>query len=181
MVTLDEGFESEGCFLLFGSFLVLLLLTMGPHRSPSGRAVISKATMSDNTQTRVLFLVATLLSDSLDWLCKLQTTTRSTAPPVDWHSASDSCFSFPRITAHLCFARHYAVGVMDRNKWDDPHLPHLERFEKARFWEHLGSSCNPRKGEEWGHKDIRSIEAIEFLGWTDKTNDTISERIFHIP
>lgn len=73
-----------------------------------------KTIMSFTTGTRALFLVATPLSDRLDWvLCKLQVTTPSTAPPINWHGPSGPPSSHPSITTRLCFAIHSAVGVMD--------------------------------------------------------------------
>lgn len=137
--------------------------------------------MSDS-QTRVLFLVAKPLRDSLDWvLCKLQTATPSTAPSIDWHNKSGSASSLPRISDHLCFARHLAVGMIDRKDREDPALAHLQRFASVRFWEHLGSSNKPRNAGTLGVKDILSIEVVEFLGWTDKSDKTIAnECMSHI-
>ncbi|KAK4141915.1 uncharacterized protein C8A04DRAFT_30467 [Dichotomopilus funicola] len=120
--------------------------------------------MSADTGNRVLFLVATPLRQSFDWiLCKFHAMTPSTAPQITWDSPLDTPLSLPKITNHLCFARHYAVGVMDRGHWEDPDLTLLEKFSQAHFWEHRGPTCDPNLGGTREEQDVRSIEAVEFL------------------
>jgi len=75
----------------------------------------------------------------------------------------------------LSSTRHLALSAMDKEDWDDPNLTNLQRLSKADFWEHRGSSNEPRQGNGWGEKEIRSIEAIQYLGWTEKSNETITE------
>jgi hypothetical protein len=71
---------------------------------------------------------------------------------------------------------------MDRKDWEDVDLTPLQKFSRARFWEHLGSTCDPRQGGAWKKENICSIEAVEFLGWTDKSDKTISDECAsHVP
>jgi len=127
-------------------------------------------------ENRVLFLVATPLSDSLDWvLCKLNTATSSTGQQVNWDSTSEPDSSIPRITDYLSFDKHYAVGVMDRKDWGDSKLTLLEKFTRAHFWEHRGPSSEPRAGGAWDEKDIQSIQSLQFLGGCYKSDEIISK------
>ena len=126
-----------------------------------------------------MFLVTTPVSESLDWvLYKIDSATRESPPPtqeVDWDDTSDPITSISTIKPTLSFTRHLALGAMDKEDWDDTSLTNLQRFSKAYFWEHRGSSNEPRQGNGWGEKEIRSIEAIQFLGWTEKPNEIITE------
>lgn len=71
---------------------------------------------------------------------------------------------------------------MDRKDWEDHDLTPLQKFRRARFWEHRGPKRIARQGGVWKEEDICSIEAVEFLGWTDKSDETIStECKFHVP
>jgi len=70
---------------------------------------------------------------------------------------------------------------MDEKDWDDPDLTMMEKFGKTCFWQHLGSSHSPssstaREVGTWEDEDIRKIEAIQFLGWTRKSNKVITEK-----
>jgi len=132
--------------------------------------------------SRVLFLVATPLSASLDSiLCLSQPGVRSGADRIDWNNVSGSLSQnlLPEITHHLCAARHYALGVMNRAVWEDMGLSHLDKFRKAKFWEHRGprwsaSGGMARTDGEWGEKEIWAIEAIQYLGGTDKSDTIIT-------
>jgi hypothetical protein len=112
--------------------------------------------MSTDTQRRVLFLVTTPVSESLDWvLYKIDSATRESPLPtqeVDWDDTSDPITSIPTIKPTLSFTRHLALGAMDKEDWDDTSLTNLQRFSKAYFWEHRGSSNEPRQGNGWGRK-----------------------------
>lgn len=127
-----------------------------------------------------MFLVTTPVSESLDWvLHKIDSATRGNTCPtqeVDWHDTSSPISSIPTIKSHLSFTRHLTLGVMDQKDWDDPSLTNMQRFSKAYFWEHRGPWKEPRQGNSWEGGDICKIEAIQFLGWTEKPNETITEK-----
>lgn len=99
--------------------------------------------MSADTQTRVVFLVTTPISESID-RCLYELLqgidgNRIRTQKIDWDDTSSPVSSIPTINPHLSFTGHFALGVMDRNDWDDPTLTNLQRFHKASFWEHRGS------------------------------------------
>lgn len=135
--------------------------------------------MSTDQRTRVLFLVTTPLSKSLDWvLCQIDSATRVGTGPteeVDWHDTS-SPVSIPTIKPDLSFTKHLALGVMDREDWDDPSLTNLQRLSRAYFWEHRGPSQEALQGGNWKEEDICTIEAVQFLGCTEKSNETITKQ-----
>jgi len=135
----------------------------------------------DRVETRVVLLVATPLGNSLNWsLRQLGADIESRARPIDWTSKTIS--SLPEIQHNMCFARHMAVAVLDIAVWTDPTITLLDKFRKARYWEHLGSSSTckkassgrPGSGREWDDESIISIKAVQYIGEISHTDDVIS-------
>ncbi|KAK1749833.1 hypothetical protein QBC47DRAFT_395403 [Echria macrotheca] len=145
--------------------------------------------MSTDTQPRrVLFLVTTPIWEKLDWVLhkidsELPKATANPAgqPATVWHDKTSSpSASIPTIEPHASFTKHFALGAMDEDDWEDSDLTVVQKLGKAYFWQHLGSSHCPSSSEArhvgaWKEEDIRKIAGIQFLGWTEKSNDVITD------
>ncbi len=76
-----------------------------------------------------------------------------------------------------------AICTMLFSIWTDKLLSFKDKFKVGKFWDHQGSRSTvktPQSGmngsaELWSDQVIESIEAIEYLGTTELSDDEITE------
>lgn len=112
------------------------------------------------------------------------------SPIIDWGSLDNN--ALPNLESRLKFTTHYALCVIDSEKWDHTSLTLQAKFTSARFWDHPGdatqfaisrssvkdSSMEPAHwdaGVPWPPGLIRSIDSGEEIGRTDLCDEEVSK------
>ncbi|KAL4780081.1 hypothetical protein BJX76DRAFT_364648 [Aspergillus varians] len=83
---------------------------------------------------RVVLLVTAPIGSSFRLIVRAIRREPPPNPPVKWSSHDNS--DLPGLESRPRFTTHYALCVMDSEKWDDPSLSLLQKLTGARFWDH---------------------------------------------
>jgi hypothetical protein len=114
------------------------------------------------------------------------------SPRVDWSSHENS--ALPDLASRLKFTTHYALCVINREIWENTPMSLLEKFRRARFWDHPGdytmmapsrssrsnSSMEPVRLNAcsiWRDEDIGSIDSGEEIGRTNLSDEEITRGV----
>ena len=147
---------------------------------------MSTKTLADqNIHSRVVLLISRSLSEQTDDILYALGATLGPKTPVTPPLLSKTPDLFPTISGNVSFATHLAVGVLDTSDWNDKNTTYLQKLQRTRYWEHLGSGVSsslskvaqggiPGNCREWTADEIHTITAIEELGTIEKSDDVIS-------
>ena len=141
---------------------------------------------------QVVLLVTTPVGESFQSIARATGSKLPCYPPVDWSSYTNT--ALPDLASRLKFTTHYALCVIDRNIWESTHMSLLEKFRRARFWDHPGdytmmalstssksdSSVGPVHMNAcilWRDEAIGNIESGEEIGRTDLSDEEITRGI----
>ncbi|KAH8424772.1 uncharacterized protein LDX57_002515 [Aspergillus melleus] len=139
---------------------------------------------------RVALLVTAPVSESFQNIVEAIGGKVPPSPPVDWDSRDSD--ALPNLTSRLKFTTHYALCVIDSERWDDTSLTLKQRFTGAKFWDHPGdstklassrSSASNSSSEPtelnacvvWDIGLIKEIDSRQEIGRTDMSDEEISE------
>ncbi|KAH6722783.1 hypothetical protein BKA61DRAFT_585261 [Leptodontidium sp. MPI-SDFR-AT-0119] len=149
----------------------------------------SEARPFGNEGQRVVLLVTTPVGESFQSIARATGFRPLQSPRVNWSSHENS--ALPDLASRLKFTTHYALCVIDREIWEKTSVSLLEKFRRARFWDHPGdytmmapsrsSQSNSCVGPAhlnacriWCDADIGNIESGQEIGQTDTSDEEIS-------
>ncbi|KAJ0416342.1 hypothetical protein BJY00DRAFT_316993 [Aspergillus carlsbadensis] len=141
-------------------------------------------------RNRVVLLVTAPISHSFRQIVRVIGHEPPASAPVDWDSHDNN--ALPTLESRLKFTTHYALCVIDTERWEDPSLTLLDKFMRAKFWDHpgdatklslstsssRGSSMRPadsNAGVQWDPDDLRMIDSGEEIGRTDLSDEEITK------
>ncbi|KAK1147971.1 hypothetical protein N8T08_000487 [Aspergillus melleus] len=139
---------------------------------------------------RVALLVTAPVSRSFQNLVEVIGRRPPPSLPVNWNSRDSD--ALPNLTSRLKFTTHYALCVIDSERWDDTSLTLKERFTGAKFWDHPGDSTKSASSRNsasnssrepaernacvvWDIGAITEIDSGQEIGRTDMSDEEISE------
>ncbi|UPK97553.1 hypothetical protein LCI18_008488 [Fusarium solani-melongenae] len=142
-----------------------------------------------NEGRRVVLLITTPVGESFQSIAQATGFQAPRSTPVDWLSHENS--ALPDLASRLKFTTHYALCVIGCEIWESTSVSLLEKFRRARFWDHPGDctmmalSRSSRSNSSaipvclnacrgWEDEDICNIDSGEVIGRTDMSDKEIT-------